>query len=381
LISDHVNARLHEAEDLMHLILLHVGCDLPLRQSVHLMAEAGGVKCSHVTLHRKMRRVGPFLQELIATMADARDVADTETWAGYTPVVIDGSVVVSPGPSSAGGRLHAVLRIADLCVVGAQVTTTDEGETLRRFAWSPGQLIIADRGYANPVGIAHVAREGANILVRVNRGALPLYDPEDEQIDVLRWVRTLNGNGAHHRLAIVRNDHGDDVRGRIIAKRLPADKVDAAKARVRKEVGDDPNALEMAPWLVVFTTAASDRLTDAQVIDLYRLRWQIELLFKRWKSLCDLDKLPNYRKDTLVAWLSAKLLLFLCAERKAALASGELSPPIHAHSSADRRSSGRRRSRATAASPVAHRFREATVEAHDDHLAHDPHGTDSHVAA
>jgi hypothetical protein len=314
LIPTHPDTKLDEPEELMQLVLLHVGCDLPLRQTVRWHAESGGTDCSHVTLHRKMRRIGPFLREQVARMADERLGVDAERWAGYELTVLDGSVVVSPGPSGAGGRLHVALRVADLSVVGAQITCTDEGETLRRFAWSPNELVIADRGYANPGGIAHVVSEGADIIVRVNRGALPLFDETGERIDLLRWVRSLSGRRAAHRGASVHSDD-EEIRGRIVAQRIPADKVAKAKRRVRREVGPDAETLELAEWMIIFTTVPIVRLTDAQVIDAYRLRWQVELLFKRWKSLCHIDKLPNYRKDTLVSWLTGKLLLLLCAER------------------------------------------------------------------
>lgn len=365
LIPAHPDTKLDDPDELMQLVLLHVGCDLPLRQTVLWHAEAGGAICSHVTLHRKMRRIGPFFQEEVARMADQRASVDAEQWAGYELVVLDGSVVVSPGPSSEGGRLHVALRLADLSVVAAQVTTTEEGETLRRFSWSKGQLVIADRGYANPPGVAHVVSEGADIVVRINRGALPLFDEAGERIQLLSWARSLRGHAAHHRMVTVRNG-GEEITGRLIAKRLPADKVAEAQRRVRREVGPDPEALELAEWLLVFTTVPLQRLTDAQVIDAYRLRWQVELLFKRWKSLCHLDKLPNYRHDTLISWLTGKLLLLLCAERMATPASRGLSPPIH---------------RLTAPALILDHARAAALETHLDHVAGDHCGSHSDVVA
>lgn len=367
LITDHPDTVLDDPDQLMHLVLLHIGCDLPLRQTVRWTKQAGGPECSHVTLHRKMKRIGPFLQELVAKMADERLDIRSEQWAGYELTALDGSVAVSSGPSGAGGRLHVALRLADLTVVGAQVTTTGEGETLRRFAWSKDQLVIGDRGYANPVGIAHVVSQEADVLVRVNRGALPLYDENGERIDLLCWVRTLSDRRAQHRTAFVRAGDHDEVQGRLVAMRLPSGKVEAAQRRVRQEVGEDAEAIELAAWLIVFTTVPLQRLTDARIIEAYRLRWQVELLFKRWKSLCHLDKLPNYRKDTLVSWLTGKLLLLLCAERLAVPASRGLSPPIH------------RTTPKTAL--ILNRARAATVEAHLHHLAHRRRRRGAHASA
>ena len=64
-------------------------------------------------------------------------------------------------------------------------------------------------------------------------------------------------------------------------------------------------------------------------LELYRLRWQIELAFKRWKSLCHFDRLPNYRDDTILSWLYAKLLLALLMQRMASGASALFPPAPH----------------------------------------------------
>src|SRR5690606_2716774 len=90
-----------------------------------------------------------------------------------------------------------------------------------------------------------------------------------------------------------------------------------ARAAVAKSAGTDVDAeqLEYAEYWFLFTTVPADRLSDSQLLELYRLRWQIELLFKRWKSLSHFDELRNIRPDNVVAWLYIKLFLALVSER------------------------------------------------------------------
>jgi hypothetical protein len=87
-------------------------------------------------------------------------------------------------------------------------------------------------------------------------------------------------------------------------------------------VNDDQ--LEAAAYVLLFTTAPSTRMSAARCVEAYRLRWQIELQLKRWKSICHFDMLPNYRDDTMVSWVTAKLLLGLLLDR---MGSARLAAP------------------------------------------------------
>jgi hypothetical protein len=73
--------------------------------------------------------------------------------------------------------------------------------------------------------------------------------------------------------------------------------------------------------VVLFTMTSSRRLSAAQCIELYRLRWQVELQIKRWKSICGFDRMPNIRDDTIVSWLYAKMLAAVLLEKLASLHS------------------------------------------------------------
>jgi len=305
------DAKITTAADLLRLILLHVGVDLPLRQTVVQMAEAGGPQVSHVTLHKKMRLSVGYLGALVERLTRSRETAP-ERWAGYEVVLVDGSAFCSPGTEGTDASLHVQLRLAGLEVLAAHMVDRTVGETFKHFEWKEGQLAIADRGYCNPPGIGHVVEQGADVLVRVNRSSLPMYDSRGDRVELLEWLRGLRGNQGHQRPVVVQDrEHGRTIPGRLIACRLPAAQAEKARARVRREMGPNvsPQDLEMARYVVLFTTTATSRMPAQMCLDLYRLRWQVELTFKRWKSLCHFDRLPNYRDDTILSWLYAKLLL------------------------------------------------------------------------
>jgi len=164
------NAKIKTAQDLLRFVFVHVGCDLPLRQSVAVVGAAGGPKLSAMRLHKKMQRAPSYLEALIARMVPVDQDARPEEWAGF-------------------------------------------------------------------------------------------------------------------------------------------------------------EMLETAGYVVLFTTASRGAMPARRCLAAYRLRWQVELLFKRCKSLCGFDRLPNYRDDTIHAWLCAKVLLGLIMDRIGSAAAGVF--PLH----------------------------------------------------
>jgi hypothetical protein len=326
-----LNARVTTAGELLQLIFLHAGADLGLRQTVAVVDAAGGPSISQVCLHKKMKHAAPYLSALVEKMGLHWSAQSTpERWDGYELVAVDASAVCGPGAEGTDARLHTVLRIHDLHPLSVKVTGVEGGETFRRFRWMPGQLVIADRGYSNAPGVDAVVEQGADVLVRVNRGTLQMSD-EHGAVDVLVWLRSLDGHAACEKRVSICAGLGRDrhlIKGRLIGFRLPEPAAGQARLRVLREYGTQttPEMLEAADYVALFTTTPASRLSAARCVEAYRLRWQVELQFKRWKSICHFDKLPNYRDDTIRSWLSAKVLLGMLLDRMDSAVT-ELFPP------------------------------------------------------
>jgi len=330
--TQYPDAKIHCADDLLRLIFVHAGADLPLRQTVATVAAAGGPSISPNVLHKKMRKAGVYLGALVERMTDGKDEAAPERWAGYEMLAVDATAFAGRTATGTDARAHVAIRLADLSIRSLYVTDGLAGESLKRFYFTADQLVIVDRGYANPVGIQATVDQGADVLVRVNRGALPLFGADGKQVDLLATARGLRVDAVLDCDVRVRAGRGTDlrpVRGRLIIHRLPPELADKAREWVRREQGRHATAesIEMAQYVVLFTTAPRSRLTATRCLEAYRLRWQIELLFKRWKSLCHFDRLPNERPDTIESWIYAKMLLALLMDKLGASAT-ELSPPV-----------------------------------------------------
>jgi hypothetical protein len=84
-----------------------------------------------------------------------------------------------------------------------------------------------------------------------------------------------------------------------------------------------PATLELAKYVIVFTTYSSGSTAD--ILKSYRMRWQIELVFKRLKSLAQLGHVPKHDDRSSRAWLYGKLLVTLLAQKLIRI--GRVIPP------------------------------------------------------
>lgn len=329
------NAKITNAGDLLRLILVHAAADLPLRQTVALVAESGGPDISPMRLHKKMIRATSYLHALVLGMVEMPSNTSPERWAGYEVSLVDATGISRPGSVNGDARIHTRMRLSNLEYIEVLATGLECGETFCRFTPKPGELIVGDRGYCNARGVAHIVDRGADVLVRFNRTSMPLTLADGKTLlELMPLLRSISSDRVHERFVYAQYKERKDsdprlISGRLCMMRLPPKKAEQARQRARAEYGADVSeeTLEAASYVVVFTTAPAHRLSADQCIELYRLRWQIELLFKRWKSLCGFDRMPNHRPDTILSWLYAKILAALLLDRLASLQS-EVSPPI-----------------------------------------------------
>lgn len=325
------NAKITKADELLRFLFVHGGAGLPLRQTVAVVEASGGPRISHVTLHQKMQRAAPYLQALVSELSSASRALPVDLLSGYDVVAIDATTDSSPGSDGTDARLHTAVRLTDLTVLHVEATGVKGGETLKRFPLQAGQLALVDRGYSNGPGIASAVKKGADVLCRLNRGALPLYSSDGGRIDVMEHLRGLKRRCTGQWRVEIRTEFEGEmmvIPGRLVAVRLPKKEAEEARKRVRKEYGKEASSemLEAAGYVALFTTVPVARMSAAHCIELYRLRWQVELLFKRWKSICDLDELPKFIEDTVLSWVLIKILLVLIMERMGAVTSAH-SPP------------------------------------------------------
>jgi hypothetical protein len=322
---DSHNASKVRAESRLHTLLTMVAWNLSLRAVSGLFAAAGIHRVTHVGIHGWLRRSVATFEEFLRLMISSDAAFAAQRWAGYLVRAIDATTAQRPGATGITARIHIALCLWNMRLDQVKVTGVSAGETLRLFETRPGVLDIVDRGYCNPPSIAAAVDQGGDVLVRWNPGSLPL-SRAGGVVDVHEVTGGLTPGQRRELSVTMPRRNGSPIPGRLVIERLPNDQAERARQRVRAE-GGGRTALEQAPFVMLVTTVPADRLSAAQLLRLYRLRWQVELQFKRDKSITGLDLLPNFREDTIRAWLLAKLVLGQIARRLLDRESPQPHPP------------------------------------------------------
>jgi len=308
---------------LFHTLLMHVGCGWSLRETAVQAKLAGIADVSDVTLLNRLRQSEDWLRQLCQELWRDSGVSLEPALKGQPVRVLDATVVKEPGKTGGQWRIHYSMRLPSLECDQFEVTPTQgksTGEKLGRFKFQKGELILADAGYSNPPGIAAVVNTGADVCVRMNRASLHLQDEKDRPFPLLKKLKALQKAGETAEWPVSITSGKQRITGRLCGIRKSEDAIKRAQRRlvIRQQDGRGrvtPENEEYACYVLVFTTLAKSRASAAQVLESYRLRWQIELVFKRLKSLVQLGHVPKHDDQSSRAWLYGKLFVALLSQK------------------------------------------------------------------
>jgi len=312
---------LTDAERWLRLILMHVAGGLSLEQTVVRARELGLATLSGVALFKRLRRAEAWLRDLCQhLLAEQQRRVGRGLWPQqYRVRAIDATDVKEPGCTGTDWRLHYSIRLPELMCDHYELTDHRGGEKLGRFRFGPDELVLADRGYSHRAGAALVLDSGAALLVRWNPALFPVHAPGGGDFDLLGHLRRLPKRGVGD-WPVAFAFAGRTYRLRLCAIRK--NRVAAARARrkalrkaQRNGTQAQPQSLELTDYILVLTSLPAAQFSARQVLELYRCRWQVELAFKRLKSLLGAGHVPKSDDQSARAWMQAKILTSLLLER------------------------------------------------------------------
>jgi hypothetical protein len=194
------------------------------------------------------------------------------------------------GRGQAGFKLQTEL---DLCSgalshIEIEAGRSPDSATSRQQAeWPAGSLRITDLGYFCVPVFSALVSAGAHFLSRLQYRTRVLLRNGDMIDDLMHWLSRQPGPFVD---VLILLGNVEQLPCRLLAWRLPPEQANRRRQKLKKEsqskYGKLPSESRLAwcDWTILVTSVPEDRLSPEEAVILYRARWQVELLFKRWKS-------------------------------------------------------------------------------------------------
>lgn len=306
------------AVDLLRLILAYCLGGRGLRSTAAWSSATGLADISNVALLKRLRGCGDWLAALVGeSLAGAAPQASR----GRLIRVIDATTIPKAGRTTGNKvwRIHSAFDLPGERFGFFELTDQHGGETIDRIPVVKGEIRLADRAYLQPDRIAGVLKKGADIVVRAGWRNARWLDGEGKPVDLLAEFRKASDSGLIDRPIFIGRKGGKPLALRLVAVKKPGQAAEAARRAARRQAEKgrhqiSKGTLDAAEWVIIVTSLTPEDFPAADVLALYRLRWRIELAFKRLKSVIGLKGPPGVDERSAKPYVLAHLLMILLLE-------------------------------------------------------------------
>jgi hypothetical protein len=349
--ADSSNARIKNVDMFLRPLFHWVSSGVSLMYTGAMASASGQVTISVPGLRKRFLRSKLFLSSLLELVLRPTFVLTPCSPLPMRVIAVDATSLTEPGGEGTDMRIHYAIELPSCIPVELLVTDEHGGETLLNFSPIKGALHLADRGYCSIRGLLHFILCQAFVLVRYNPHSICLFTtpvrrsyyaytkerpkawyranhetlPLKEclphkcyKFDILPELKDMVATQLPlkefkvwlHELA------HPPVELRLIVARIPEEVVqNEVLPRLRKEKSREltPEEITRARFVMLLTNVPAEHLPCEAAVEVYSLRWQVELAIKRGKSIGGLDKFPCFTDELSRVWLLAHLLLQLLA--------------------------------------------------------------------
>jgi hypothetical protein len=304
---------------LLRLLLIHLADGCSLRETVARAKQGKLCELTDVALLKRLRVSSEWFRWMSLELLKRKGINITvPSWLNsYGVKSIDASVITEPGSTGTDWRLHYSINIFSLNCEQFIITRPKTGESFTNFQIKPRDLLIGDRAYGRLKGLCYVKENKGEFIARLMNKAFPILKNGREFSMIEAFERldygeigewdvegsTKGGLKLPLRLCVIKKSKEEAEKSIKKAKRA------ASKGRRKIE----PGTLELHRYIILVTSLPKE-ISAKLILELYRFRWQIEIAFKRLKSILGLGHLPKIDKESCRAWLHGKIFVALLAQ-------------------------------------------------------------------
>jgi len=312
-----------DAATLLRLALMVGPGGLSLRAAASWAELQGIAKLTDPSLNDRLHAANDFLKAIVARLLADKTSGLSRRWPGRCLRLADGSSLSEPGAKGTDWRLHAVYDLERGGFSHLDLTDAHGAEALDRGVAVPGEIRLADRNYGQAKALRRFIDSvsgtvGADYVVRLRWSSLRLRHEDGRAFTLIDHLNSLSAGQASSDVTVLIDDGSTQppLRARVIIRRKPPEVAQAERQRLRQEASRrqkklDDRSLIAAGYMMLATSLDAGQYSADEILEMYRLRWQIELAFKRLKSILHLDRLPCTTPRGSRTWIYAHLILAL----------------------------------------------------------------------
>jgi hypothetical protein len=313
-----------DAATLLRLALAYGPGGMSLRSAAAWAGLNDVAQLSDVALLKRLRGSADWLGTIAGALL-ANVSSKLPSMAGRRLRIADGSSISHPGSSGTDFRLHATYEPALARFTHLELTDAHGGEGFSRIPIREGDIIIGDRAYARAPSLEKVVAAGGDFIVRTGWAAVRLTTLDGELVDWNAIYQPMRpGEVCDIDVLVEHAGHKSKGRGKPIfqARLIVMRKANEATAKAQKVAkkgfkrrrnnGEmQPMTMTAAGFVMLLTSITVREMRAEDVLETYRIRWQVELAFKRLKSGLGMHRLPARDQRLGRSWLTAHLILAL----------------------------------------------------------------------
>lgn len=296
--------------DLLWLILYYLSGNHSLMEVSQFASIRGIGKISDVAFLKKFIQCKEWIRWLIAHILPKPILHYKKpAWLeAYQVLTVDASRIVEKGAMKRIWRLHYAVDLFSLTCNQFQITEQSTGESLKNFEIHNHHLVITDHAYGTIESIEYCLKYEGNFIIRIKNKAFLLYDKSGKKWNLTNWLKTV-GEQAEEQLVYFKDSKKTLIPIRICAAKKTKEEI----AIEEKQITYSEDTKFTHHYLFVITSLPPI-ISAEEVLSCYRLRWQVDLVLKRLKSLLQLGNIPTKTKESGEVWINGKLLLSLLTE-------------------------------------------------------------------
>lgn len=309
------------AKYLLRILLIHLaeGCSLRETAARASMGKLGNI--SDVALLKRLQTSSEWFRWMSVELLKHQgfEISTLPNWLkNYTIKSVDASIITEPGSTGSDWRLHYIINLYNLQCDQFIISKPKLGESFKNFQVSKGDLFIGDRAYGRLAGFQYVIDREGDYISRIKKDAFSIRI-NNLEVDIIDQIKDLKyGQICDLKVeAFTKGGFNQKLRLCVLKKsKIEAEKsIKLAKRRAsRGQYKLKPETLEYCKYFIL-ATSLKEEITAKQILDLYRFRWQVEIAFKRLKSILGLSHLPKKDEKSCMAWLHGKMFVALLSQR------------------------------------------------------------------